>query len=214
MLRFTVGALCAVALSTLAGAAPVHPQGHSVSLSKHHSVGITTTQRLAATNGTNLPTGGNVWPVAIYWVEVGVGTPPVHFPVAIDSGSMTLDIQGPGCKNCPKFAPNAAYAPSKSSSAKKCTLDTCNLPPTFSNTYETCDLSNPTAPCTITGANYDDAVTLGGLGPVPVTFGAIETQTSNFDQVRALVLLLVLLLLVLLMCWCCCCSWCCSVCPC
>ena len=38
--------------------------------------------------------------MAIYWISIDVGTPPKSFPVAIDSGSMTLDIQGPGCANC------------------------------------------------------------------------------------------------------------------
>ena len=44
--------------------------------------------------------------MAIYWITIGVGTPPQPFPVAIDSGSMTLDIQGPGCANCPPRHPN------------------------------------------------------------------------------------------------------------
>ena len=49
-----------------------------------------------AANGSSgsFPTGGNVWPVAIYWISLDIGTPPKSFPVAIDSGSMTLDIQG------------------------------------------------------------------------------------------------------------------------
>ena len=125
-----------------------------------------------------------MWPVAIYWISLNIGTPPKAFPVAIDSGSMTLDIQGPGCANCPSFAPNAAYEPQKSTSSKPCSLLTCHLGKTFSNSYQTCDLSNPDAVCTIKGNNYEDMVSLGDLGPVPVTFGAITSQTSNFDQVR------------------------------
>ena len=76
------------------------------------------------------------------------------------------------------------------------------LPRTFSNTYQTCDLSDPDAPCTIKGNNCqrpaipntcfladfcctdEDMVSIGPLGPVPVTFGAITSQTSNFDQFK------------------------------
>jgi hypothetical protein len=125
-----------------------------------------------------------VWPVAIYWISLDIGTPPKSFPVAIDSGSMTLDIQGPGCANCPKFAPNNVYQPTASSTSKPCSLLTCHLPKTFSNTYQTCDLADPDAPCTIKGQNFRDMVSLGSLGPVPVTFGAITYQTSNFDQFK------------------------------
>ena len=38
--------------------------------------------------------GGAVWPTAIYWTTVQVGTPARDFPVAIDSGSGDLDIGG------------------------------------------------------------------------------------------------------------------------
>ena len=138
-----------------------------------------------ATNGSSdFPTGGNVWPVAIYWISLDIGTPAKSFPVAIDSGSMTLDIQGSGCANCPKFAPNNVYNPADSSTSKPCSLLTCHLPKTFSNTYQTCDLADPDAPCTIKGQNFRVVVSLGSLGPVPVTFGAITYQTSNFDQFK------------------------------
>lgn len=171
--------------AALAAAAPAAPRFHSVPLSRKRTLGSSSTLRRLATaapgsNGSaSVPTGGNVWPVAIYWITVLVGTPPVPFPVAIDSGSMTLDIQGPGCKNCPKFAPNRAYDPEASSTSKPCSLLTCRTPKTFSNTYQTCDLSNPDAPCTIKGNNYEDMVSIGRLGPVPVTFGAITTQVQR-----------------------------------
>jgi hypothetical protein len=159
-------------------------EGHSVPLSKLTSQGVPAALRSnnGGPNGSSFPTGGNVWPVAIYWITIEVGTPPKPFPVAIDSGSMTLDIQGPGCENCPKFKPNNAYKPSASSTSKPCNFLSCQLPRNFSNSYQTCDLANPDAVCTIKGANYEDAVSIGQLGPVPVTFGAITEQTSNFDQ--------------------------------
>lgn len=39
-----------------------------------------------ASTGPNIPMGGNVFPVGIYWLEVGVGTPAKYYGVAIDSG--------------------------------------------------------------------------------------------------------------------------------
>jgi len=129
------------------------------------------------TNGSSLPAGGAVWPTAIYWTTVQVGTPPVDFPVCIDSGSGDLDISGKGCDNCPTQSPNKAYDPSASSTAKKQFFP-------FSNSYQTCDLTDPTAVCTISGPTYTDAVSLAGYGPVTVKLGDIQKQTSNFDQFK------------------------------
>ena len=50
--------------------------------------------------------------------------------------------------------------------------------------YQTCDLSDPSAPCEITGSNYMEAVSVGGLGPVKVNLGAITAQSANFDQFK------------------------------
>lgn len=124
----------------------------------------------------SIPAGGSIWPTAIFWVKVEVGTPPVSFPVAIDSGSIDLDIEGANCDGCPSKAPNGQYDASHSSTSKSV------FPYRFSNTYETCDLSDMTAPCTISGGMWSDKVSLGGLDSVEVHFGAITKQTSNFDQ--------------------------------
>jgi len=129
------------------------------------------------TNGSSIPAGGAIWPTAIYWTTVQVGTPPVDFPVCIDSGSGDLDISGKGCNNCPKQAPNMAYDPSASSTSKKQFFP-------FSNSYQTCDLTDPTAVCTISGPTYKDQVSLAGYGPVTVKLGDIQKQTSNFDQFK------------------------------
>ena len=51
-------------------------------------------------NGSSIPAGGAVWPTAIYWSLVQVGTPPVDFPAAIDSGSGDLDISGKVILSC------------------------------------------------------------------------------------------------------------------
>jgi len=133
------------------------------------------------TNGSSIPAGGSVWPTAIYWTTVQVGTPPVDFPVAIDSGSGDLDISGKNCDGCPTAPPNKPYDHTQSKSAKAV------FPYVFSNSYQTCDLKNPTAVCTISGKVYNDQVTLAGVGPTTVKVGSIEKQTTNFDQFKIIV---------------------------
>ena len=119
-----------------------------------------------------------MWPTAIYWTTVQVGTPPKDFPVAIDSGSGDLDISGKGCDGCPTAAPNHQYDHTASSSAEAA------FPYVFSNSYQTCDLKQPTAVCTISGKLYKDQVSLAGIGPTTVTLGSISKQTTNFDQFK------------------------------
>jgi len=143
-----------------------------------------------ATNGTDVPLFGNVYPVSIYWFTVSIGTPAVAFPVAIDTGSYTLDIPNTGCRGCISKAPNKFYDVTKSSTGKTilcgishgCSSGCKNGYCAFSNTYETCDPMHPTDPCTISGQWYTDQASIGPLGPVPINFGAIEYQTSNFYQ--------------------------------
>jgi len=136
----------------------------------------------------NDPVGGDVWPVAIFWIEIQVGTPPKVFPVAIDSGSSTLDIPFVDCDSCIKAPPNNQYDPTDSSTSTTVSCDSsfgcdsCNNGQCeFSNSYETCDLTNPIAVCTIDGYYYFDMVSVY-FGPVNVSFGAITFQTKNFDQ--------------------------------
>jgi len=129
-------------------------------------------------NGSSIPAGGAVWPTAIYWSTVQIGTPPKDFPVAIDSGSGDLDVPGLGCNGCVTTKPNNAYDASASSTSKNV------FPFIFSNSYQTCDLKNPTAACTISGRLYKEQVSLAGLGPVDVKVGIIKKQTSNFDQFK------------------------------
>jgi hypothetical protein len=135
---------------------------------------------LQSGNGSNIPAGGDVWPVAIFWVFIQIGTPPQDFPVAIDSGSGDLDVSGKGCKGCVTTAPNRAYDPLASSSSQPVS------PYSFSNSYQTCDLSDPVAVCTISGKLYSDKVSMAGLGPVSVDLGSILSQTSNFDQFKVI----------------------------
>ena len=60
------------------------------------------------------------------------------------------------------------------------------FPYKFSNSYQTCDLQDPTAVCTISGGLYTDLASLAGLGPVEVQVGSVEKQTSNFDQFKVI----------------------------
>jgi hypothetical protein len=92
------------------------------------------------------PANGNVWPIAVYWTFLEVGTPPVRFPVSIDSGSYTLDLPLAGCNGCVHQAPNTDYNPAQSNTShliscnegcpggSECKNGVCS----FSNTYETC----------------------------------------------------------------------------
>eukprot|EP01126_Amoeba_proteus_P012892 TRINITY_DN1535_c0_g1_i4.p1 TRINITY_DN1535_c0_g1~~TRINITY_DN1535_c0_g1_i4.p1 ORF type:complete len:446 (-),score=86.50 TRINITY_DN1535_c0_g1_i4:108-1445(-) len=138
----------------------------------------------------SFPTGGDVWPVAIYWTYLLVGTPPLPYPVAIDTGSSIMSIVGEGCDTCVKKPPNRVYKSSSSSTSQPVSCDdpTCggdcsNNQCTFSQTYATCDLKDPNAPCTISGLWFSDLVTVGsGIKPVSIDFGTITFQTSNFDQ--------------------------------
>jgi hypothetical protein len=100
-----------------------------------------------------------------------------------------------GCNGCTTKAPNNFYSPQNSTTshlftcsvARSCVPQGSTCHPFkkycgFSNTYETCVPTDPTAPCTITGVWYQDNVSWGGTAAVPVQFGGINFQTSNFEQ--------------------------------
>lgn len=143
-----------------------------------------------------------MWPVALYWCFIEVGTPPRRFPVAIDSGSPFLAIAGEGCDGCATSAPNNAYNARESLTSEP--ADATPSSPTqpgfvetpadgapgsiahFHYSYTTCDLKHPTAPCSISGALFQDEVSIAGLGPVTTAFGQIMNQTNNFDQFKVI----------------------------
>eukprot|EP00163_Fabomonas_tropica_P003162 TRINITY_DN12634_c0_g1_i1.p1 TRINITY_DN12634_c0_g1~~TRINITY_DN12634_c0_g1_i1.p1 ORF type:complete len:454 (+),score=114.32 TRINITY_DN12634_c0_g1_i1:59-1420(+) len=136
----------------------------------------------------NFPVGGNIFPIGIYYTEVQIGTPARTFKVAIDTGSADLIVPQVGCNGCHANSTNE-FDPSQSSTANKiscygrlqcpnCAQDQC----AFSNTYQTCDLSDPTAPCTISGPIYSDTFAMGSLTAPNVVLGAITFQTKNFQQ--------------------------------
>jgi hypothetical protein len=51
-----------------------------------HSLAHKVDPKKALGSISSVPMGGNVFPVGIYWLEVGIGTPTKYYPVAIDSG--------------------------------------------------------------------------------------------------------------------------------
>lgn len=123
---------------------------------------------------------GTVWPDAVYWTNILVGTPPVSYAVTVDGGSGSLYLQKKGCKGCTTGPPNTAYDPSASSTSS-------SLGTPFQATYGTCVPQNPDEPCTIKGHDYEDVVSFEDvngnvMGPVKVQIGGIEEQTTNFYQ--------------------------------
>ena len=134
--------------------------------------------RLLSTNGEghDIPAGGAVFPTAIYFANVQIGTPPVDFAVGIDSGSGDLFIEGKGCDGCTESSLNNQYDPAKSSSS--------SAQGSFRHSYKTCNFVNPSASCTISGQEYTEQVSLAGLGPVKLKVGAIQSQSTNFDTQR------------------------------
>lgn len=89
MMHRLVLVLAAVAACAVAAAARPHgaprPETLSLPLHRHHQQRHPAPRGYAAANGS-IPAYGDIWPVAIYWSFVHIGTPPLAFPVAIDSG--------------------------------------------------------------------------------------------------------------------------------
>jgi hypothetical protein len=153
--------------------------------------GLSSSSSSSSSTPNNNRMDGNILPVGIYWMSVYIGTPPQHFSAAVDSGSGDLIVPSADCTGCHpentgEYAPDASTTSQRvpcSQSSIKCYSPCSSSSPncTFSNTYETCNLTAPQQPCTVSGPLYYDSFTLGGLQGKTV-FGAIEYQTSNFQQ--------------------------------
>lgn len=151
-----------------------HALVHTIPLemSKHHQPVVS---RVLNARGDDheIPVDGAVFPTAMYYAVVQVGTPPRDFAVGLDSGSGDLFVEGVGCKGCTLGPPNNQYDAGSSSTSK--------LKGSFHHSYQTCSMKDPSATCTLYGTQYLDQVSLAGLGPVEVKVGAITSQTDNFD---------------------------------
>jgi len=129
-------------------------------------------------NGHTIPADGAVFPTAMYYAMLQIGTPPQDFAVGLDSGSGDLFVEGKGCNGCTHSPINNAYDPDSSSTSKRA------FPGFFIHSYKTCNMKNPSASCQISGTSFTDQVSLAGLGPVQIKFGAIQSQSNNFDTKR------------------------------
>ena len=148
------------------------------------------------TGEANLPLGGNLLPMGIFYTEMEVGSPPKKFAVTIDTGSTDMLIPLAGCKGCKTNTTLYDPASSSTSQIEECnktmTCRSCAPNPanpkiemcSFSDSYVTCDLSNLTASCTVSGVIYRDSISVGGFEAKNVKFGGINRQTDNFDQFK------------------------------
>merc|ERR1719284_108268 len=89
--------------------------------------------------GHSIPAGGAVFPTAIYWSKVQIGSPPQDFAVGLDSGSGDLFVEAKGCSGCTTAAPNNQYDHTASSTS------TGAFPGFFAHSYETCSMKDPAA---------------------------------------------------------------------
>ncbi len=143
-----------------------------------------------AHNEAVTPLKGSLLPMGVFYTQINIGTR--TFNVTVDTGSTDLLVPIDGCDGCvptaPAYDPIAPAEPCKNTSSllcKSCTQDAagehfCS----FYDSYLTCDLSNLTALCSVSGKLYRDDVTLGKFTAKNVLFGGITKQSSNFDQFK------------------------------
>ena len=182
---FAVAACALVALST----------GHLIPLQRrmHYPSLSGETRRLQVSD--NVPMRGDIYPLGIFYGEITVGNPPVHFNISFDTGSTDLLIPAVGCTGCPKSKESQnKYDPRSSITANVVTCPdatgTINCTTCiggecgFYNSYITCDLADENARCNISGPIYTDTVSFGPGLSTKAHVGAITSQTTNFDQMQ------------------------------
>ena len=57
-------------------------------------------------DGHDIPVDGAVFPTAMFYTNIQIGTPPADFAVGIDSGSGDLFVEGKGCNGCTESSLN------------------------------------------------------------------------------------------------------------
>lgn len=157
-----------------------------------------TAPRVASAPADEVTMGGGVYPQAVYWTYLEVGTPPVQAPVIFDTGSPFLNVEAVGCEGCLHTPPNAPYDPSTSSTSRPYTATPSawsrengvadaagsHEPDTWDVAYKTCDARHPMESCTMGGRLFTDKVSLAGFGPVDVVLGTIDEQSSNINPLQ------------------------------
>lgn len=137
---------------------------------------------------------GNMLPMGVYATTISIGTPPVPFQVTIDTGSTDMLVPVQGCNGCvagaptydPKASSTSSVVPCTDSSDMHCKQCAAGNPSQcgFKDSYLTCDMSNETATCTVSGGVYSDIVHLSPTLSAPWALGGIDFQTTNFDQFK------------------------------
>lgn len=142
--------------------------------------------------------GGGVYPQAVYWTYLEVGTPPVRSAVIFDTGSPFLNVEASRCANCLHEAPNIPYDPDASStsspySSPPSAWNRANgmapaagpgEPDSWNASYYTCDAKHPMDACHMGGRLFTDKVSLAGFGPVDVVFGTIDEESANINPLQ------------------------------
>ena len=127
--------------------------------------------------GPVYPVGGNVWPIAIYYMYINVGTPALPYCVAIDSGSTTAAVSDVTCTSCSKNPVNYNYY-NHSASSTSVLVQAGG----YGGTYETCNFADPGASCSDSGDLYADTVGIGSTSLAGYQIGSMTYVQSNFDQ--------------------------------
>jgi len=157
-----------------------------------------TAQRFTVSPAGDELMGGGVYPQAVYWTYLEVGTPPVQTPVIFDTGSPFLNVEAVGCESCLHTPPNLPYDPNASITSLPYTVAPSawsrengvtsavgsHEPDTWHVSYKTCDATHPMESCDLGGRLFTDKVSLAGFGPVDVVFGTIDEQSSNVNPLQ------------------------------
>lgn len=104
-------------------------------------------------------------------------------------GSGELILLSPRCRGCDPAKPSFNDTASSTSRPIKCSVSQdcdnysifgCSGQCTFSISYETCVISNPTQICTMSGVVVTDVAHVGPFPAVPLAIALIETQTPSY----------------------------------
>ena len=125
------------------------------------------------------PMGGNVWPVAVYYMYIDVGTPAKPYCVAIDTGSTTAAVSDARCTTCSQDPENYSYYNASLSSTSQLVQAGG-----YGGSYQTCNFADPGAECDDSGDLFADTVAIGPATIKNYQIGSMTYVSSNFDQFK------------------------------